>query len=39
MIPINLLTLEKTLELPPALAGGKYQCIIGFSQKFGIDVR
>jgi hypothetical protein len=27
------------LELPPALAGGKYQCTIGFSQKFDVDAR
>ena len=31
--------IRDALELPPASAGGKHQCAIGFSQKFGVDAR
>jgi hypothetical protein len=31
--------IRDALELPPASAGGKYQCAIGFSQKIVVDAR
>ena len=31
--------IRDAIELPPASARGKYQCTIGFSQKFGVGAR
>jgi len=31
--------IRDAIELPPASAGGKYQCTIGFSQKIVVDAK